>query len=74
MGRHIGSHTYSDTRCTIYQKIRNTGRHDGRLLQRVIEIVLHVNSLFLKVCHHVFTNFSQTTLCITHGSSAVTVY
>ena len=52
----------------------NYGSVDGRLLQRVIEIVLHVNSLFLKVCHHVFTNFSQTTLCITHGSSTVTVY
>ena len=72
--RHIGCHTYSNTRCTVYQKVWNTGRHNGRLLQRIVEVALHINGFFVEVLHHIFTNLAQATLGVTHSCCAIAVY
>ena len=73
VGRHIGSHTYGNTVTTIYQKIRNLGRHHGRLLQGIIEVVGHINRFLVKVIHDMLTHLGEAALCITHGSRRVTV-
>ena len=57
MSRHIGCHTYCNTGCSIYQQVRNPCRHDSRFLQRVIKIILKINSFLIKILHHLFTYF-----------------
>ena len=47
MRRHIRSHTHSNTRCAINQKIRDFSRHYGRLRQRIIKVILEVYGFFI---------------------------
>ena len=74
MGRHVCCHTYSNTGCSVDQQVRNTRRHHRWFLQCIIKVILEINSLFIKILHHFFTDFLQSGLCITHGSWAVTIY
>ena len=53
----VGCHTYSNTGCSIYQQVRNPCWHDSRFLQRVIKIILKINSFLIKILHHLFTYF-----------------
>ena len=71
--RHIGSHTYGDTRSTVHQQVRDAGRHDGRFLQRIVEVVGKVYSFLVKVLHHLLTNLLQTSLRISHSGSTISV-
>ena len=74
MGRHIRSHTYGDTGSTVDKKIWNAGWHYGGFQQRVVEVGLHVYSLFIKILHHFFSNLLQAAFRVTHGSCTVTVH
>ena len=74
MGRHVGSHTDGNTVTTVHQQIGNLGRHDGGLLQGVIEVRRHVDRLFLEVVHDMLTHLRETALGISHGSGRVTVH
>ena len=56
VGRHIGSHTYSDTVTTVNQQVRNLGRHDGWLFERVVEVRCHIYCLLVEVVHDVLTH------------------
>ena len=47
VGRHICGHSHGNTIATIYQQIRNLCGHYTRFNQRVIEVVGHVDSVFL---------------------------
>ena len=66
--RHIGSHTHGDTITTIDQQVRNLRRHHGWLLQRVVEVILHIHGILLQVVHDMLSHLRQTALGITHGS------
>ena len=74
VGRNIGSHTYSNTVTAIYQQIRNLGRHYGRFLKGVVEVVHHINGLLVKVVHDVLTHLGESALSITHRSRRVAVH
>ena len=74
MGRHIGGHTHGNTVTTVHQQVRNLRWHHRRLLQRVIEVVHHINGVFLQVIHDMLTHFGETALRITHGCGRVTIY
>ena len=56
VGRNISCHTYSNTITTIYKEVRNLCRHNSWLNQRVVEVVCHVDSLFVEIVHHLFTH------------------
>ena len=68
MGWHIGGHTYSDTVTTVNQQVRNLGRHYCWLLERVVEVWSHINSLLIEVVHDVLTHLREAALGVTHGS------
>ena len=68
VGRNVGSHTYSDTIATIDQEVWNAGRHNGRLLKGVVEVVNHINGILIQIVHDVLTHLAQSALGITHGS------
>ena len=55
---HICRHTNGDTRCSIYQQIRNTSRQYGRLFQCIIEIQLEINRIFVDIAKHFFGKFT----------------
>ena len=73
MRRHICRHTYSNTVTSVHKKIRNLCWHNSWLLKRVIEIIGHINSIFLKIVHDMFAHLRKSTLCITHSSSRVSI-
>ena len=56
VGRHIGSHTYGNTVTTVNQQIRNLGRHNGWLLERVVEVRRHIYGFLIQVVHNVLTH------------------
>ena len=74
MRRHIGSHTYSDTGCSVHQKIWDACRHNFRFYQRIIKVRLKIDGFLIQVIHHCFTQLIKTSFCITHSSRAITVY
>ena len=73
VGRHVGSHTYGDTRCSVHQQVRDTGRHDRRFLQRVIEVVGEVYGFLVKVLHHFLADFLQAGFGVSHGGGTIPV-
>ena len=70
---HVRSHTDGNTVTTIHQQIRNLGRHDGGLCQRVVEVGGHINGLLVEVVHDMLTHLGETALGVTHGCRRVTV-
>ena len=74
MGRHVSSHTYGNTVATVHQQVRNLGRHHGGLLERVVEVVHHVDGLLVEVVHDVLTHLRESALRVTHGGRRVAVY
>ena len=56
VGWHISCHTYGNTVTTIHEEVRNFCRHHCRLLQRVIEVVHHIDGILLKVVHDMFAH------------------
>ena len=73
VGWHVGSHTYSDTVTTIHKEVWHLGRHDGGLFERVVEVVHHINGVFLKVVHDMLTHLRESALRVTHGGWRVAV-
>ena len=73
MSRHVGSHTYGNTRCTVYQQIRDACRHNGRFLQCIVKVRGKVNCFLIQISHQVFTHLLQTRFGITHSRCTVTV-
>ena len=73
MCRDIGGHTYSDTITTVHQQVRDLGRHDTRLCERIIEVVHHVNGVLLQVVHDMLAHLGEAALGVSHGSCRVTV-
>ena len=74
MRRHICSHTYGNTTCSVYQQQRNLGRQNGRLLQGLIEVGCPIDSLLIDVSHNLIGNLLHTCLGITHSRCRVTVH
>ena len=68
MGRNVGSHTDGDTVAAIDKEVRYAGRHNGRLLKGVVEVVNHINGILIQVVHDVLTHLAQSALGVTHGS------
>ena len=74
MRRDVGRHTYGDTRCSVDQKIRESGRKNCRFFLCLVKVRCKIYGIFIDVSSHLHGNLAQTCLCISHGSSAITVY
>ncbi len=72
--RYIGSHADGDAVSSVHEEVRNLRRHYGRLLERVVEVVHHVDGLLLKVVHDVLAHLGESALRVTHGGCGVSVY
>ena len=74
VGRDIGSHTHGNTVTAVYQQVRNLGRHHGRLLEGVVEVVHHIHCLLVEVVHDVLTHLRESALRVTHRRRRVTIH
>ena len=70
---YVGSHTYGNTCCAVDEQVGYLCGHDGRLLERVVEVVGHIDCFFLQVIHHGLTHQAESRLGVSHGSGAVAV-
>ena len=73
VGGDVGGHTYGNAISAIDQEVGNLGGHDGWFLQGVIEVVDHVDGLFLKVVHRALSHLGEAALGVTHGSWRVAI-
>ena len=70
---HVGGHTDGDTVGAVDQQCGDLCRQHGRLLQRVVEVVLEVDGVLVEVVEHLLGDLLQTGFGVTHGSRAVAV-
>ena len=73
VGGYIGGHTHSDTVAAVDEQVGYFCRHDGRLCERVVEVVHHVDRIFLQVVHDVLAHLVEPALGVTHGGGRVAV-
>ena len=74
VGRHVGGHTYGNTRSTIDQEVRYARRHHCRLLSRVVEVIAHIHRLLVEVLHHRLAQQAEACLGVSHRCRRVAVY
>ena len=74
MRRNVCRHTYRNARCTIHQKIWKSCRKYDRLFFCLIKVWCKIHRIFVDVRCKLHGNFAQSSLCITHGRSTVTVH
>ena len=74
MGRHIGSHTDSNSRCPVDQKVRYPGRKHRRLLLRLVEVRREINRVLVDIRQHLHRYLRQARFRITHGGRRISVY
>ena len=74
MGRHVCCHTDGDAAGTIDEEVGDAGRHDGRFVECVVEVAVHVHRFFVDVLHHGFTDCRETRFGVTHGGCRVAVH
>ena len=73
MRRYVGCHTYGDTCCSVYQKIRKARRKYDRLFLRLIKVWHEIHGIFVDVRKHFHGNLTETRLCVSHGSGSVAI-
>ena len=73
MGRHIRGHTHGDTRRTIDQEVGDARRQNGRFLQLIVEVVLHIYRFLIQIEHHGFAHKAHARFRITHSSRRVAI-
>ena len=71
--RHVGSHTYGNTRSPVYQQLRYAGGQYGRFFERVIEVRGEIDRILLNIAKRLFGNARKSSFGITHGGRAVAV-
>ena len=74
MRRHVRSHTYGYTACAVHQQVRESCRQHGRLTTAVVVVELHIYGIFVDIVQHLFCQFLQSRLGVTHGSRTVAVH
>jgi len=73
MRRDVGRHTYGDTRCSVDQKIRESGRKNNRFLLGLIEVRCEINGILADIGQHLHGDLAQTRLRVSHGRRSVTI-
>ena len=73
VGRHIGSHTDSDTVRAVDKQVRDFGRQHCRLLAVIVVGGHHIDGVFVDIGKHLIRNLLHTGLGVTHCCRAVAV-
>ena len=73
MRRHVRRHSDSNTACAVDQQVREAARQHNRLFQAVVEVILHIDGILVDIAKHLFCEFTQTRLRITHGSCSIAI-
>ena len=73
MRRNICSHTYCNTRRTVYKKIWITGRQNCRFFAVIVKVRNKINCIFLDIFKHFHSDFAHSAFSITVSSGRVAV-
>ena len=73
VGRHVGGHTHGDAGSTVDQEVGDTCGEHGRLAVGVVVVGLEVDRVGVDVAEHLFADFLQTHLGVSHGGRSVAV-
>ena len=71
--RHVGSHTYGDTRCSVYEQVGDTCRKHCRLKSWIVIVWLKIDRFRIYVTQHLFAYALESYLGVTHCGRSVTV-
>ena len=73
VGRHIGGHTHGNAVAAVDQQVGHLRRHDAGLDERIVEVGIHVDRIFVEVVHDVLAHLREAALRVTHGSGRIAV-
>ena len=73
MRRHIGRHTYRDTRRAVDQQQRHLGRQYRGLKDRLVEVGTKIDRILVDIGHHLVGDLHHAGLGITHGRRGIAV-
>ena len=73
MRRHIGRHTYRDTRRAVDQQQRHLGRQYRGLKDRLVEVGTEIDRILVDIGHHLVGDLHHAGLGITHGRRGIAV-
>ena len=72
--RNICCHTDRNTCRSIYQQVWITGRKNGWFFFRLVKVWHEVYGIFVDIGKHSHGNLGKSCLCVTHGSSAISIH
>ena len=73
VGGHVGGHTHRNTGPAVHEQVGNFARQDRGFLKRIVEVVLHIDRIFVDIGHQLFGKLTHTRFGITHGRGRVLV-
>ena len=71
--RNVCCHTNGNSRSSIYQKIRKTGWKYRRFFFCLIKVWYEIYGIFIDICQKLHRDFAEPCLCVSHGSSTVSI-
>ncbi len=74
VGRYVCRHAHGNAVAAIDEQVWYLRRHHGWLLQRVVEVVCHVDGVLVDIVHDVLTHLREAALGVTHGGRGVAIY
>ena len=74
MRRNAGGHTYGDSVCSVYKKVRDTHRKYHRLFLCLVEVRHKVHNVLIQIFQKNFLcQLLQPGFCVSHGCSSVSL-
>ena len=74
MRRDIRSHTDGNTVAAVYEKVGETGRKHGRLLERVVEVRIPIDCFLVYVAEHFARDLRKSRFRVTHCRRGIAVH
>ena len=71
VGRDVGGHAHGDTRGTVDEQVRESGRQDDRLGLLVVVVGLEVDGVLVDVANHLHGQRRHLALGVSHGRGTV---
>ena len=70
---HVGGHAHGNARRAVHQQVRKLGGHHAGLFQRVVEVGLKVDRVFVEVVQHFVREALEAGFGIAHGGRRVAI-
>ena len=71
--RNVGRHANRDAVAAVDQEVRETGRQDGGLGERLVIVGLPIDRILLEITEELHGGFGEAALRVTHSGRGVTV-